>query len=71
MQGYGNNNRHSTRQFDAPRKPHRRRSMTTIWNAENKYKRLNTKKRRYENKEKSIICKFVITMDNRRNDRVQ
>ncbi|WP_218106844.1 hypothetical protein, partial [Tannerella forsythia] len=34
MQGYGNNNRHSTRQFDAPRKPHRRRSMTTIWNAE-------------------------------------
>ena len=29
-QGYGNNNRHSTRQFDAPRKPHRRRSVKEI-----------------------------------------
>ncbi|BAR51277.1 putative lipoprotein [Tannerella forsythia KS16] len=48
-QGYGNNNRHSTRQFDAPHRPHRRRSMTTIRNAENKYKRLKTEKHETEN----------------------
>ena len=57
-QGYGNNDRHSTRQFAAPHRPHRRRRVTTIRNAENKYKRLNTKKRRYENKEKSSFSLY-------------